>query len=151
MAEPTTPSLTAECAVFGRYLTGRPPSAYALEKYLAGHGLLMAGAGPVDAVDRLLVRVATGGPIAARIADAYARHARPTGLLRRKLVLLLAVLESSPPTHAWINGAEHGPGGLVLLRMLGAALVSAAALAVGTVLLGPAHLLLRGRQAAREP
>jgi len=143
VAEPAESALAAECAAFARYLTGERPSEYVVTKYLAGHPALLAGAEPIDPVDRLLVGVAIRGPAAARIADAYARHARPTGLLRRKLVLALAIFESSPPTHTWVNGAARGPAPLVLLRLAANALLSAAALGAGVLLLGPMHLVLR--------
>lgn len=89
--------LDRECEVFVRYLTGRAPDGLVREGYRAAHR-----AGVVElpractSFDRVLVRLACLGPVATRAADSHARVFRPGGLLRRKLVLVLALLESGP-------------------------------------------------------
>jgi hypothetical protein len=66
---------------------------------------------------------------------------RPTGILRQKLVLQLAVLEVSPSTHAWVNGGDEGPIPAVLARIVLAAGLSVLSLAVAALVFGPIHLL----------
>jgi hypothetical protein len=56
----------------------------------------------VTRLDRVLVTFAVRGPFRAGLADAYGRFLAPAGQLRRRLVLLMAVLEStSPGFHAF--------------------------------------------------
>lgn len=107
-------------------------------RYADAHPIAAAVA--ADRLDAWLVRVAMFGWPATALADTYARWARPYGVLRRKLVLTLAVLESSPATHArydtalaagaastWVQLAWEG--GTFVLRSVAAA-----------VLLAPLHL-----------
>ena len=130
--------------MFTRYLAGREPDEYIRVRYERGHARIpyLQSGGPTS-VDRALLRVARLGPTLARAADSYSRFFRPTGALRQKLVLLYAVLESSPETHAWFNsGAVGGPvtllGGLALNG-----LASGASLLLGIVVIGPLHLAAR--------
>jgi hypothetical protein len=85
------------------------------------------------AIDRALMRLATRGPLAARMADAYASIFARSGLLRRKLVLLVAILESHGETSRAIDTARPGSriawfGELAFRAALTVALLLAAAL-----------------------
>jgi hypothetical protein len=143
-------ALERECEVFARYLVGRPPSAYVRRNYLAGHDAGVLDRAERGVLDAVLVRVAAGGPTAARVADAYARVFDRGAVLRRKLVLLLAILESSPPTHA-----EFVPAGAVgrlrvLSRLAGAVAGFLAALGAGALVFLPIHVALGLREALRR-
>jgi hypothetical protein len=95
MPEPA--ELERECAVFCRYLCGEPASSYVLEKYRAAH---TCGAidppGGATSFDRALVALARQAWLT-RAIDGYARVFAKGGLLRRKLVALLAILEVKAP------------------------------------------------------
>jgi nucleoside-diphosphate-sugar epimerase len=113
-APPVDPDavLDAECATFTRYLIGAEPSAYARTKYREGHRPGIGG--PADlppSPDDRLVEFARRGPLATRIADTWAGLFARGGRLRRKLVLLLAILESDGATSARVDSPE--PGGAV--------------------------------------
>jgi hypothetical protein len=135
--------------VFSRYLAGVEPTPYLVEAYTRGHRHLPALTAPPDAVDELLLGGARLGALSTWLADAYARRARPTGILRQKLTLMLAVLESSPPAHRWVNGAATGPVLLVLARVAWAVIMGALALVVGAVLYGPLHLVASFQRSGR--
>ncbi|MFQ5689204.1 MAG: hypothetical protein ACE5HQ_02905 [Gemmatimonadota bacterium] len=82
-----------------RYLLGRPPDPYVLAAYVRAHARsprLSATSG--GRRDRQLVGIARRAPWLARVADSYARVFAPGSLLRRKLTVLLAVLESAAPS-----------------------------------------------------
>jgi hypothetical protein len=133
--------------VFCRYLIGRGPDRYVLGKYVDAHGRIpvLAGSGG-DRFDRLLLAVARRSPWLARLADAYARVFCPAAPVRVKLVLLLAILECSALGQGEVEPpAASTPGGIVLRAGL-AGLAFGVWLAVGTLLLGPAHLWLRRRR-----
>ncbi len=90
--------LDRECDVFCRYLSGEKASDYVRERYRAVHQRgSVEPAGGASAFDRALVAIARGGPFVARCADSHARVFATGGLLRRKLVLLLALLEVREP------------------------------------------------------
>jgi nucleoside-diphosphate-sugar epimerase len=142
-------ALAREFVRFARYLGTASPPATGVEAYTRA----APGAGmPTDRLDRWLLVLARGPAPACALADAYARVARPYGQLRRRLVLALAVLESSADTHAAYDTAVASPP-LVAWLALGVAgtgwlLRTVAALA----LLGPLHLAARlagGREVRR--
>ena len=95
MPEPA--ELDRECAVFCRYLCGELPNAYVLEKYRAAHscGAIEPPRGATS-FDHALVALARNAWLT-RAIDGYARVFSGGGLLRRKLVALLAILEVKAP------------------------------------------------------
>lgn len=108
--------LERECRAFTRLLTGQPPTAYVIRKYLDAHH----GRPELDAAtgfERVLVTHASRGPIMARLADAYARRVFPRGCLRKKLVLLLAIVETSPGLHHHVDTAPTRSPVLAVLNL----------------------------------
>jgi hypothetical protein len=93
------------------------------------------------ALDRLLDRVVLLGRGGAALADAYARCFAPAGLLRRKLVLLVAILESSTPGNRVFEPPAVGFT-LAMLGLMGAGLAFAFRLLLALPLLGPAHVVV---------
>lgn len=96
--------LDAECRLFTRYLCDREPDEYVLANYRSAHAHLALAPDP-GGLDAALLRAARGGPRRLRLADAHARLVHPRSVLRKKLVLLLAILEC----HAPFAGAISGP------------------------------------------
>ncbi len=132
-----------------RYLTGHPPTAYVVRKYIDGHEAIPFRRYPsADPLDAALAMFARRGSISARIADAYARLARPHGILRQKLTLLLAVLENAPPHYRELtSGSPHGSLVRALLETTWSLASFAGALAAGVLILGPLHFILSLRSA----
>jgi hypothetical protein len=131
--------LERECDSFARYLTGAPATAYAREKYRRGHSAMPASSNPAR-IDRISVALGRSGGLLLRSCDAYSRWFRPTGLLRQKLVLLLAILENSPPTHVQLNEGETGSPGRLVAALAAHGLLFAGCLLAGVLVLGPVHL-----------
>jgi len=89
-------SLERECEVFTRYLYGRPPGPYILRKYIeANRSRNLADPPPGDQFGMRLLGIASKSPILTKLADAFAAVFAKRSLLRKKLVLLIAILESS--------------------------------------------------------
>lgn len=152
MTGPADPgTLARECAVFTRYLTGIAPSQYVMARYAAAHPSLPTPPSQAPPIDRLLVGAAARGVLLCRAADAYARWFRPRGLLRQKLVLTLAVLENSPPTHRALTAATAGSRLRVVLGIVGAVGLGLSAFLAGLVAFGPLHLVLAARRPSASP
>jgi hypothetical protein len=133
------PGLERECRNFARYLSGQEPSPYIVEKYLDFHqkiGLPKA----TGHFDRFLVSTAARGPFRTRLADSYASVFRRKSILRRKLVVVLALLECAPPTFETLDRVP--PGGIAgaVVRLIAGGTGYALALLAGTALFGPVHL-----------
>jgi hypothetical protein len=139
--------LNPECAVFTRYLVNQPVNAYLASQYVQCHQSI-SGMQEKDAFDRSLLAFARRGPRFAQIADAYASRFRKDALLRKKLVLLLGLLEVSPPYFRQIEEPHPAP----LAHLLKLAVAYPAALLAGILLLCPVHLIqaLRHRPGQAE-
>lgn len=148
VADPTR-ALDREGRSLARYLTGRSPTEYVLGCYRRGRS--SPGGPPDTPLDRVLLAVAHRGRPAARIADGYARMACPTGGFRRRLTLMVAILENAPDSHLELNAALTGPSWVILLRVAASVAASAACLVLGIVLLGPVDLLLGRTAKASRP
>ena len=92
------PSRDRECQVFTQFLVSQNPSEYVIKKYQQAHSNLEVYNGSsADPFELFLVRLALKNRILTRAVDAYASFFHKRSLLRRKFILLLAILENSPP------------------------------------------------------
>jgi hypothetical protein len=137
-------TLDRECDVFCRYLIGQEPNNYVQEKYRKAHQQGCLRSGSECNADAFLVRVAAMGAWSTKIIDAYTRVFRPFSTVRKKLVLLLAILESCAPTHAHLDAVDGGSVPLLFLRFVNRSVIFVLAVMVGVLLVFPAELLLRG-------
>ena len=121
--------LERECDVFARYLTGRPAEPYVGRKYReAFAGTRQARLAVCGRFDRLLLTLSGIHPLLTRVADIYSRFFSSGSVVRRRLVMLLALLESDAvsierldfPTCGGLAGFVLGMGvrGLVSLLLL---------------------------------
>lgn len=99
--------LRRECFTYTRYLIGQAPSDYVVDKYCQCHRTSGAFAGlDVDRFDKLAVRISARTPLLARLADAYASRFCKSSAVRKKLILLLALLECSPPSFHFLDSPD---------------------------------------------
>lgn len=134
--------LGRECDTFCRYLSGARAPEGVRAKYREAHELgVVATAAASTRFDRALVAWARSGTFATRLADAHARLFRNGGLLRRKLVLLLAILETHGDTVGRVDAPTvSGPAGFVVETALRLAVFALLAL-VGLVVFVPLRLV----------
>lgn len=100
--------LARECALLHRYLVGGEPDDFVRAKYVAAHEPGRHGPVSPAAPDDALVRFARQGPAFVRLADAYGAAFQRGGALRRKLILLVAILESYGPTSSGVDSPDRG-------------------------------------------
>ena len=138
MAEARAQTLDAECRLFCRYLTGVAAADDVLVSYRKAHaaGVIEHG----TAFDAFLVGLARRGVMATAIADSYAAWFLRTGLLRKKLVLLTAILESRGASARVLDSIAETPPFLVALGLLARGLRFSVALLAALVLLTPVRL-----------
>jgi hypothetical protein len=141
-------TLERECQVFTRHIARMSPTPYVIGKYVEAHRVSPAFVA-AERLEQWLVAAARFGPAVTRLADAYARLFAPRGVLRKKLVLLLAILETSAPFHRAI---DHEPPRQLLAAMLHLAvtgLAGALAALVGVMVFVPLRIIARlGRPSA---
>jgi hypothetical protein len=103
--------LERECDTFCRAMVGRSAPDRVRAAYVRAHEngpILRDAPEKPTRFDDWLVRFARGSPTRTRFADSYAVFFARTTMLRRKLVLLLAILESTAPASRWIDTPDPG-------------------------------------------
>jgi len=133
--------LADECRVFTRHVLGRDPDAYITAKYVDACST-MATLQPASGFDETLLALARRGRVAAKVADSYASLLAPASALRKRLVLLLALLETRPPFHDAIDRATGGPMPVLFLRIAIKGAGSMLSLLVGVLVLVPMRVVL---------
>ena len=129
--------LERQARVLAQYLTGTKAPDSVVRKYLDYHR--MHDRAEIG-FDRFLLAISTRGPILTAIADSYCCHFRKSAVLRKKLVLLLALLECTGESSRRLDTAD-GTSGLRLWAMLAwRGTVHIAALAASLILVLPFHL-----------
>ncbi len=123
--------LEREARTFGRHLVGRTPPAELVERYCEAMTVLLAE--PPSARDAALLGFALRHPWSVSCLDAAAGWLDRDGLLRSKLLVMTAVLETSPTFADEFLPRTPSPAGLLGgLAAVGVATV--ARLVVGLVL-----------------
>jgi len=129
--------LRDECRLFSRYLLGREPDAYVLGRYVSLQPAALKGAPALAPLDSVLLKTARSGVLGLKIADAYARIFQPRGLLRRKLILIFAILENSRGFHSRFTSGASSSFPLTLVRLAAAVMGFGLALSASLVVIGP--------------
>lgn len=132
--------LEDEGRAFAEALTGRAPDDDVVVQYARAHQhLALQASVPFDHV---LLDFACQGPWALRAADGYARFFASRSALRRKLAVLVAILESSAPSDEFFASREATLAG-VLVQLLLAGSGFALLFGVGILALAPQQLAAR--------
>ena len=105
--EKTAARIDGECLALGRYLFNQDVNEYVRDKYRSANAMLGLESA-AKRFDWLLVAIAMRHPLLAKVCDAYARFFAPRGTLRKKMVLLLAIVEVTPPYFHFIDAADAG-------------------------------------------
>ena len=136
-------TLRHECRLFTRYLLDTEATEYICERYVAAHRERWEVRDPVG-FDAALIRFARRNRITTRIADSYCALFRRHAPLRQKLVLLLAILETTAPSASVLDAADGSTATVV--SGIGRAIVFALWALAGVIILTPIRALHpRGR------
>lgn len=105
---------------------------------------------PPDRFDAWLTHFAAAGPALTSLADAYARLARPYGDVRRRLTLMLALLETHGATHAAYDRSRSSSALTAWSALVGVGAWWALRSVLAVLVCAPAHLLLGAKAASRQ-
>lgn len=132
--------LRNEAQSFTHFLAHRMPTDEVVEKYCRAHTSNLAYSRG-NRFDAWMVRTARTGSTLTWLLDSYSRLLRPRGLLRHKLILTYAILETTDP---FFELLERSPQRTPLAALLALTRILALAfigLMGGLVLAFPVHLL----------
>jgi hypothetical protein len=118
VSSPDADELRNECRLFTQYLLRQDPDSYVLDCYVRLQPAALEGASLTALPDAVLLETGKSGLLRLRIADAYARIFRPRCLLRRKLILTFAILESSGRFHSRFTSGLSSSYLLALIRIV---------------------------------
>jgi NADH dehydrogenase len=139
-------TINRECEVFAHYLIGQPPTDYIREQYeMATLARDLANDSKFIAFDRTTLRFARRSVFFTRVADAYCAIFHRRGILRRKLILLLAILEHAAPTAARFDSPMNRGLVGIATNVLLLAVSFGLSLLAGIFLLLPSHLFRRNQ------
>ncbi len=147
-AQAPSSEMSAECRVFARYLAETEASPYVQQAYAQLRASSDMPLGLRERrIERALLTVARQGALATRVADGYARFFLPRSVLRRRLVLMLAILENSPGSEQVLNSGDEGALVGVGARLMLTGIASVLCALVGVVIFAPVHLASGGNAA----
>jgi nucleoside-diphosphate-sugar epimerase len=142
MSENAKRVLEAECRSFAAYLVGAAPISYIEEQYTkAAHAHGLGFDEEFPGFDRVTLALARRGRMLARWADAYCSIFHRGGPLRRKLIVLAAILEHVAPTNEVFDRVQSRHVALTVLSLAAYGWTSAVSLLLGAVILLPVRLL----------
>ena len=138
-------ALDRECSVFCRYLIGQNPNDYIRKKYRdANLSHAFDPGNPSHPFDDFLVAIAGISPWTTRMIDVYTLFFQRSSVIRKKLVLLLAILESAAPSHRYLDSVDSKIPLLFLMKCVFRSLTFVGLLLIVTVLILPFQLFVRG-------
>jgi hypothetical protein len=133
--------LVQECTVFTRHLVNQNPTSYIISKYrdahLVGAERIMETSGNFD---QFLLKLARKHPKVTRLVDAYTVVFYKSSVVRKKSILLLAILESCAPTFTHFDAPDRGGQIVVMLKVMLQTVIYCIYLLIATVLLSPIRL-----------
>jgi len=134
-------ALIRECKTFSAYLVNQTPSLYIQEKYIDAHKKraydLQYAMSPFD---RMIIKAARLSPFVTKLVDIYSRYFLRYSVFRKKLVLLLAILENSAPYHTYFDSANCSNKALLIIKIFWRVSCFPFFLLVSIPILGPLHI-----------
>lgn len=130
-----------ECLRLSRYLTGEDPHPYVLERYVEARRAWPERFEPTGDLDGALAYGSALRWVPLRALDACGRFVAPACAVRRRLVLLGALLESAPPACERFERPDVGSPAAFFVQAARRGAGTAAAALFGLCLLPLLHVL----------
>jgi nucleoside-diphosphate-sugar epimerase len=130
------PDLEKECRNFTNYLIDNEPDGYILSKYIHGHRVTGIDDN-VGSFDILLVRAANKNKFLTRLADTYASVFYKNAVIRKKLLLLLSILECCSSTYDQVDTVNVRSRNLLYVKVGQKAFVFLLSLITSIILFSP--------------
>ena len=134
--------LGRECDVFCRYLVKQEPDDYIRKKYQKAHQVEGSTLKAFDdAFDTKLLKIATVHHFATRVVDAYTAIFFKHSIVRKKLILLLAILESCASTCRYLDSFDQLPKSALFLRIVNYVAAFSVVILIGMIILFPIRII----------
>jgi hypothetical protein len=139
--DPVVHELDRECRVFCEYLLGEEPDAYVAAKYRAAN-LARKLCGPAAEIgfEAFLLRLARRGGLFTGMVDTFTGVFGRCSVFRKKMTMLVAILESCGSLHDRIGSAVSGSKTALFLRLTLHGLGFAVSLLLSAAILFPCRV-----------
>ncbi|MFX0194696.1 MAG: hypothetical protein ACFFCW_01140 [Candidatus Hodarchaeota archaeon] len=135
-------SLNDECNVFCYYLVNQKPTDYIIQKYQEGHEASDINQNlNSNTFNELLIAIAKINPFFTKLVDTYTCMLYKRSALRKKLLLLLAILESSASTHYSLDSPDSTNKTILFTKISQKGLIFILTFFLSTIFLMPLHVL----------
>ena len=139
---PVINTLDHECVTFSRYLMKQTPNSYVVNKYCEAHiGTSFLASAESSLFDRLLLRISAIHPLLAKLVDSYTSIFLKSAAVRKKWILLLAILESCAPTFQYFDVPDSSSKIMFFARITWEGVVFVVCLCLSTIIFMPLRLL----------
>ena len=133
----------SECVTFSRYLMGQVPDQYILRKYEEAFGEDRQLSRVISTrFEKMLLSIAIIHPILTHFIDVYSRFFYVDSVVRKRLVLLLAILETWGPSSARLEVNKYTGKIAFILGLIGYAILSGFMLVLAVIVLYPMRWIM---------
>jgi len=98
---------------------------------------------PSDTFNRLLLRLAGTNPFWTQLVDTYTVVFCKSSVVRKKLILVLAILESNADTCVRLDAVDESRKLLLLIKIMGKGCTFVLVLSLSMLILFPIHIFSR--------
>jgi hypothetical protein len=133
-------NLEYETRLFTRYLINSDPDRYILGKYVEAHRQNRIH-GEVGHFDNFILQAARKSFFLTKLADSYTTVFYRKSILRKKFILLLAILESCAPTCHCIDSSDNLSKLTLTIKMFQKSAIFSIALFLATIVFMPVHII----------
>lgn len=131
--------LDKECNRFCYYLIKQMPNKYVVEKYHDAHRVGSIKQSEISSFDNLLISIALINPFFTKLVDVYTGIFFKASIFRKKLILLIAILESCAPTCYYLDSVTQSGKAMFYVRMSYKTLFFIFSLFVSGIIFMPIH------------
>ncbi len=136
----TSEELKKECVILTNYLIGRDPDDYVQKKYVHAHRARKLER-DADLLDRVLVKAATSSAFFQKLADAYTGIVYRSALLRKKLLLLVAIMECCDSTYREVDKMNKRSAAPIFIQLTQKGIIYFVRLIIAIIVFSPFKLL----------
>lgn len=131
--------LERECRMFTNYLINQEPDTYILNKYRLGNEIEKIGMN-ISLFDSLLINAAQKRTFLLKLADAYTSFFYKNAAIRKKLIMLVAILECCASTYNQVDFANERSRASLYLKVGNKAFVFLINLVISIIVFLPMKL-----------
>jgi hypothetical protein len=133
--------LKLECKIFSHYLVQREPSEYVIQKYIEAHETSnLFKESTTSSFDKILLNLTTRYPKAVKFVDSYSAFYLKGSLFRKKIILLMAILENCSPAYSDFEMPDYDNNIVLMLKLLFQGMSFALSLSVSSIFLLPLQI-----------